>query len=154
MVGTGMLVWASKKPESRRNFGRKLVDILNVGGIAGLTAATAILFWANRLLPVDLYMRSNWEIRIFFISWLLLTIYAIIRPVKKAWTEQLALCAALYGLLPVLQMLTSKSNFFTSLSNGNFILVGFDLTVLGLGIIFGYAAWRVATHKPSDKKVK
>lgn len=145
MVGTGLIIWTNKKAKSMdKSFGRKLVEVLNIGGITGLIAATGVHFWSNRLLPFDLASRSGWEIRMFFTAWLICCLHPLIRPVKKAWTEQLTLCAALYCLMPVLNAFTSKVNLFSAIAQGNAIIAGFDLTVFGLGVLFAYAAWKTS----------
>ena len=46
--------------------GYRIVEILNVGIVAGLLVAIGGFFWANRLLPLALSERSFWEIRCFF----------------------------------------------------------------------------------------
>ncbi|WP_164885320.1 PepSY-associated TM helix domain-containing protein [Geovibrio thiophilus] len=151
MVGTGLIIWTHKKSKAmNKSFGRKLVEVLNVGGMTGLTAATAVHLWSNRLLPFDLASRANWEIRLFFTAWLLCCLHPLVRPVRKAWTEQLAFCAALYCLLPVLNAFTSKVNLFSAIAQGNAIIAGFDLTVFGFGLLFGYAAWK--TSEIEEKK--
>lgn len=150
MVGTGLIIWTTKKAKSmNKSFGRKLVEVLNIGGIAGLITATGIHFWSNRLLPFGLTSRADWEIKLFFTAWLLCFLHPLIRPAKKAWTEQLALCAVLYCFMPVLNAFTSKVNLFTAVTQGNAVIAGFDLTVLGMGLLLGYAAWKSAELKPA-----
>ena len=55
MAATGMVLWVVKRLPERRKLGRTpfgywLVEVLNVGSIAGLSVATAAYFWMNRLL--------------------------------------------------------------------------------------------------------
>ncbi|PPJ40723.1 hypothetical protein C0063_18235, partial [Pseudoxanthomonas sp. KAs_5_3] len=71
MVATGVLLWAVKerpkhlkaRANGRIGFGLRLVDGLNLGGIAGLLIAMSVFFWANRLLPVGLQGRPDLEIQ-------------------------------------------------------------------------------------------
>ena len=140
MIGTGLIIWTSKKSgNTKKSFGRKLVEILNVGAIAGLTAAVAVHLWANRLLPEDMPMRADWEIRIFFIAWLLFAVYPLVRPVEKAWMEEFSIGAVLFLLLPVLNGFTSQVNFFSF----DPIITGFDFVAVGIGALLGYGAWRM-----------
>ncbi len=144
MIGTGLIIWVNKKSSViNKSFGRKLVEILNVGGITGLVAATGVHFWVNRLLPVEIAARAQWEIYIFFAAWLVFFLHPLIRIPKNAWKEQLFLAGGLYCLMPVLNAFTSDVNFFSALAGGNSIIMAFDLTVFGLGIIFGYAGWKL-----------
>src|SRR5690606_28144296 len=66
MVASGMVLWVVKRLPQRRkqgsHLGHRLVESLNVAGIAGLPLAIAAYFWANRLLPVPMQARAEWEI--------------------------------------------------------------------------------------------
>lgn len=151
MAGTGLVIWTSKKSKSsNKSFGRKLVEILNVGAIAGLTLSTGVHFWANRLIPSGVETRTDWEVRIFFISWLLSFIYPAIRGAKKAWFDEFALAAALFLLMPVLNAFTSKLNLFTAIAQGNALVAGFDLTVFGIGLACAYISWKIKALKGAN----
>ncbi|MEG0558343.1 MAG: PepSY-associated TM helix domain-containing protein, partial [Comamonas sp.] len=115
MAATGMVLWVVKRLPERHKLGRtprahRLVEVLNIGSIAGLSVATAAYFWFNRLIPADMAGRSDWEIRGFFIVWLLCLIHPLLRPHRKAWYEQLALAVLLFALLPVLNLLTGGAS--------------------------------------------
>lgn len=147
MVATGMVLWVVKRlPERRRlghtPWGHRLVEVLNVAGIAGLPVAIAAYFYANRLLPAGLAQRLDWEIRVLFIVWLACLVHAAVRPHRAAWTGQLRLAAAMFLFLPVLNALTGGAGLFVSLPLGLWAVAGFDLVsgVMGLGL--AYAAWR------------
>lgn len=144
MIATGLLVWTSKRRQQlgkrgEPDAGLKFVEHFNVGIIAGLPIAVAVYFWANRLLPADLATRADWELHALFIAWALALAHAALRPTPCAWREQLALAAALYGLLPLLNALTTQSHLAASLPAGDWVLAGFDLTMLVLGTGFGWA---------------
>src|SRR5256885_7424368 len=61
----------------RTPFGHRLVEVLNVGSIAGLSVAVAGFFWLNRLLPVPMQGRADWEINGLFIIWLLCLLHPL-----------------------------------------------------------------------------
>ncbi|WP_164885345.1 PepSY-associated TM helix domain-containing protein [Geovibrio thiophilus] len=148
MIGTGLIIWVNKKSAAmKKSFGRKLVEVLNVGGITGLVTATGVHFWANRLLPANLASRAQWEIYVFFAAWFLLFLHPVLRTPKNAWREQLFFSASLYCLMPVLNAFTSEVNLFSAVSGGNAIIMGFDLTVFGLGLLFGYAGWKLTEKR-------
>lgn len=150
MVATGLVLWVVKRLPDRRKLGRtprghRLVEVLNVGGIAGLSLATAGYFWLNRLIPASLAGRTDWEIHGFFIVWALALAHAALRPHRRAWIEQLTLAAALLALLPLLNPLTGGSGLWHSLPAGQWPIAGFDLAMLALALVHGYAALRLKT---------
>jgi len=61
-----------------------------------------------------------------------------------ARVELLWLCAAAWGLLPVLNMLTTSRHLGRSIPQGEWIMAGFDLAALGCGLIAVLCAWKVA----------
>lgn len=155
MVATGLVLWSVKRAAQLRGaevpFGQKLVAHLNVGAVAGMPVAIAAHFWANRLIPAGIPGRAEWEINVFFLVWLLTFVHPLVRPLKKAWIEQLVAAAALFCLLPVLNGLTTPYNLINSLFAGRWLLVGFDGTVLLTGLMMAYAAWKVQHHQPKQK---
>jgi uncharacterized iron-regulated membrane protein len=156
MVATGLVLWSVKRAAQLRGadapFGQKLVAHLNVGAVAGMPVAIAAHFWANRLLPAGMQGRAEWEINIFFLVWLLTFLHPLVRPLKKAWIEQLVTAAVLFCLLPLLNGLTTPYNLINSLFAGRWLLVGFDGTVLLTGLMMAYAAWKVQRHQPKQKQ--
>lgn len=111
-----------------------------MGTLAGLPIAIAVYFWANRLIPVNFEGRAEWEVHALFITWGLTLIYPIFRPVHRAWKELLGLSACLYTLLPLLNWLTTDRHLAISIPQGDWVMAGFDLTMLVFGILFGAAA--------------
>lgn len=144
MVGTGLVLWVKKRVKNAPpTIGQRLVMALNVSGIAGLFVAVGAYFWANRLLPVEIALRSEWEVRLFFAAWLVCIAHAFLRAPRQAWVEQLALAAFAIGALPVLNAVTSPSSLPDSLARGDYLLAGFDLVALASGAALGYCAYRV-----------
>lgn len=148
MVATGLIIWsvkrrqqAARKSSSPR--GLVLVEKLNVGTVAGLPAGIAAYFWANRLLPADQSTRADWEAHILFLTWLALLVHAALRPRDRAWREQLSLAAFAFAAIPALNAITTERHLGQSLAAGDWVFAGFDLTVLGIGALFGWAAWLV-----------
>jgi hypothetical protein len=149
MIGTGLVLWTVKRRaqyESRRGhtnpFGLELVERLNVGTITGVPIALATYFWANRLIPIDLPERAAWEMHALFITLAAIMVYCAWRSVKRAWIDLFHLCGALYLLLPVINALTTERHLGVTLPQGDWVLAGFDLTMLALGAAFtamGYA---------------
>ena len=153
MGGTGCVLWSVKQrqkaaKDGRTGFGLRLVDVLNVAGIAGLPAAMAAFLWANRLLPLDMAGRAEWEVHVFFIVWALALVHALLRPRRAAWTEQWAAAAALCTLLPVLNALTTTRHLGHSLPAGDWGMAGMDLGFLAVGLVLGGMAALSAGLRP------
>lgn len=154
MIATGLVLWVVKRlPErqklGRTPFGHRLVEILNVGTVAGLPLAIAGYLWANRLLPAELVQRSEWEIRSFFLVWALCLLHPLLRAHKRAWIEQMLFAAALFAALPLFNLALPHSGLTTTLANANWLLAGMDLTLLATSALLGYAAWKVNRHQPA-----
>lgn len=156
MVASGLILWTAKRrrnlldPEySRRGF--QIVETLNVAVLAGYPAATAALFWANRLLPLSIASRANVEILCAFGCWGLLLVWSAARPMRKARVEVLGVAALLFLLLPIVNAATSARGTLASLMRGDPLYSGFDFVSLVLGLLFATAAMltRRRTYLPA-----
>jgi len=145
MIGTGLVLWASKR-QAKAGLATRWITRLNVGVIVGLWPAIAAYFWANRLLPTGLADRSAWEMHALFSTWALLLVHGCIRPHRAAWREQLWLSAAACLLIPVLDALTTDRHLAISLPAGDFVLAAFDATAMVIGLAFAAAAIKVAAR--------
>ncbi|MEM7480018.1 MAG: PepSY-associated TM helix domain-containing protein [Acidobacteriota bacterium] len=145
MIGTGLVQWTARRrkrlPDPERpHFGFRLVERLNISAIAGLGAALAGYFLANRLLPLALPARSDWEVHSFFLAWGAVTLWATVRPARRAWTETLAAAALLFAAIPLVNGLSTDRGLLTSLRTGDWVFAGFDLVMLLLAAAYGTAA--------------
>lgn len=160
MIATGLVLWTVKRrvKQDKRlkagqsvEFGFRLVEALNIGTIAGLCTAVAVYFWANRLLPTDFAGRRAWELHCLFIAWGALLLYASVRlrfaPSLRVWQEQLWIAAAAYALIPLLNWATTNRHLGVTVPHGDWVLAGFDLTVLALGICFAAGALKVGRRR-------
>ncbi|HIV69597.1 MAG TPA: PepSY domain-containing protein [Candidatus Aquabacterium excrementipullorum] len=163
MVGTGLLLWAVKERQKyakvlakggRVSFGLRLVDGLNIGAVAGVPLAIAAYFWANRLLAVDLPERTAAEIAWFFKAWGFVAVLGLLRPTRGMWLGLLVLDGLAFALIPVLNAFTTDTHLGVTLLNGPWPVAAFDLTVLGLGLLFLFSAWMLHKHKPKAKTAK
>jgi hypothetical protein len=149
MIATGMMLWATKRREKAQrigeeNSGLKLIEYSNIGIIIGLPIAIAVYFWANRIIPMDIANRESWEINSLFITWFIMLIAPFLLAKKITpqvlWVKQLLLASALYLSLPILNAFTSDKNLVFALLHGDWVMAGFDLTMIMFGLMFGYAA--------------
>ncbi|MCH8506366.1 MAG: hypothetical protein LAT50_18915, partial [Ectothiorhodospiraceae bacterium] len=122
------------------------------GMVAGLLTAVAAYFWATRLLPVEFAQREAWEVHSMFLTWFMLLILSVARPPARSWPEQFALAAVAFALLPVLTLFTSDRHLGRSLPAGDWPLAGFDLTVLGLGLVCAWVSYRLVVRQRSKLK--
>ncbi|MDR7060148.1 MULTISPECIES: PepSY-associated TM helix domain-containing protein [unclassified Sphingopyxis] len=146
MVGTGLMLWTvkRKRPGAAPFFGIRLAERLNVGAIACLPAGMAAFLLANRLLPATLPARGDVEVSIMFWTWFGLAALACVRPIRRAWTETLAIAAVAFVALPLVNALTTDRGFVRSLANGDWLFVAFDLAMIATGALLGFGAWRAA----------
>jgi len=139
MVASGMVLWVVKRLPQRRkqgsHLGHRLVESLNVASIAGLPIAIAAYFWANRLLPVPMQARADWEINAFFIAWLACLAHACFRPHRKAWKEQLGALALLLALLPLHDLLRGGGSLLAAVSHGSWVAAGMDFALLAFAAL-------------------
>ncbi|TRX73696.1 PepSY-associated TM helix domain-containing protein [Pseudomonas mangiferae] len=159
MIASGLVLWVVKRAaqsakQAKADAGLRLVRALNVGALAGLPVAMAAYLWANRLLPAGLGERAAWEVHVFFITWSLALLHPWLRPHKRAWVEQLGLGAALLGGIPLLDLACGLLSLPGGWRYADWILGGFDLACLGLGVLLGWLAWKVARHRPPAKPVR
>jgi uncharacterized iron-regulated membrane protein len=148
MIGTGLVIWLGKRQLKHAKSGvmpfeLRLVEVLNIASMSGLVVAVGAFFWANRLIPVDMAGRADWEVNAFFIVWAMSLLHAILRRGRAAWVEQLALGALLLGAVPLLNLMTTPYHLGVTLVQGDWAMAGFDLACLGSGLFLGWAAWKM-----------
>jgi len=149
MIGSGLVLWTTKrrarheKEGSEPSLGLRLVERLNVGVLVGLPIGVAAYFWANRLLPVSMAERAEWEAHCLFLTWGWVLLYAALRPIRNAWTESLWLATAAFGLIPVLNWLTTNKHLGETIPHGDWVLAGVDLTLLAFAAVFAAMAWKL-----------
>jgi uncharacterized iron-regulated membrane protein len=159
MVATGLVLWSAKrrqrlKSTEKADIGLEFVERTNVGIIAGLLIAVAAYFWANRLLPVGMEGRADWEVNVMFLTWGALLLHAALRPARKAWVEQWILAALAYGLIPVLNAATTDIHLGATIAAGDWTLASFDLTMLVLAFFFAMAARKAAQKASAARSPK
>lgn len=147
MIATGLVLWVVKRRPMRAKagtnpFGDRLVRVLNIGTLIGLPLALGIYFWANRLLPEALPNRSVWEIRFFFLAWLLCFLHPLFRSDKRAWIEQLLFTALVYVGLPIFSFFfLAQSHLLATLSDGRWLVAGVDFILLAVAAVSAWSAY-------------
>ncbi|MBZ9785213.1 PepSY domain-containing protein [Pseudomonas sp. REP124] len=156
MIGTGLVIWLGKRQLKHVKSGvmpfeLRLVEVLNIASMSGLVIAVAVFFWTNRVLPVEMAGRAEWEVNGFFIAWGLSLLHAILRRGRAAWVEQLTLAALLFVAVPLLNALTTPYHLGNAFVTGDWIMAGFDLACLGSGLFLGWAAWKMRRAGQAEK---
>jgi uncharacterized iron-regulated membrane protein len=154
MVASGLVLWTVKRREklpdpSRPHPGFRIVERLNIGVVGGFPVAMIGFLWANRLLPVTMAGRADAEVNAMFLLWSCLLIHAAVRRPARAWVEQLGLAAVLLLALPPFDALATDKGLPATIAVGDWTLAGVDLTLLGLGTAYAWAARAVYRHRPA-----
>lgn len=110
-LASGLLYWSAKR---RRDLPHAysqlaLVDLLNAGLIGGLPMATLAMLVANQLLPQSLANRADWEVAIFFATWLGVVLHTYVsisrsaarRPAWRSLSAGIAILATAAMLLNI-----------------------------------------------------
>jgi len=148
VIGTGLVMWLGKRQLKHAGGERlpgelRLVEVLNIASMGGLLLAVAAFFWANRLIPLGVEGRADWEVDAFFITWGLALVHAMLRSGRRAWAEQLALGALAFALLPLLNGLSTGQGLNHSLPAGDWAMAGVDLTALATGLLLAWLAGKL-----------
>lgn len=159
MTATGLVLWTVKRraklPDpAQPYFGFRLVEKLNIGVITGSLAGIAVYFLANRLLPIGLAERAQWEINSLFITWGAILAWGIGRPSRRAWVETLAAGGVLYALVPVVNAITTSRGPLSSLAKGDLVFVSFDLVMLVMAGALLFAARKAALVSVRPSRVR
>ncbi len=155
MVATGLILWTvARLPKSgqARPLGVRIVQVLNVGTIAGLPGAIAGYFLANRLLPVGLPDRIDWEIRSFFAVWLLLACVALLRPPGRVWPELLRAVAGLFVAVALADGVRALAQRLDGGAAPGTLVLAFDGVMLLLAGLHLFAAHKVARYDGSARR--
>lgn len=157
-IATGFLFFVEKRKRQHAKqgvSGARWVDALAVTTVTGMLIATLSILIASRLLPETLPARDDWEIRIFWSTWLLALLHAAWRsaPVRRArfapaWAEQCAAVAVLAFLAVLLNWLTTGDHLLRTIAAGYWPVAGVDLALLATGLIAAFTTRRLRRVDP------
>lgn len=152
-IATGFIFFVEKRKQQHAKAGvggARWVSALGVTTVTGMVIAALAILVANRLLPIELPQRGDWEERIFWGAWLLAMAHAFWRtaPVRRAapapaWREQ---CWALAGLAVtavLLNWVTTGDHLIKTLSQPYWPVAGLDLSLLVAAAVAVFAARRL-----------
>lgn len=155
LIATGLLLWTEKRRKKyesaeKSHLGFALVERLNIATLVGLPVACVTYFWANRLLPLRLGARNEAEVQVFLAAWALCLVHPFVRPVARAWREQLWLCAGLLLLLPLVDALTGPY-LKRALQSDDTTYLALHATTVFLGVFFAYAAAKTRVRQTKNQ---
>ncbi|MCU5783762.1 PepSY domain-containing protein [Alcanivorax balearicus MACL04] len=152
-IATGFLFFVEKRKRQhakRGQIGSRVVDALAVTTVTGMLIATLGILIANRLLPVNLPARGDWEQYCFWGVWGLAMAHAFWRtaPVAlgklaPAWREQCWAIAVLAVVAVVLNWVTTGDHLLKTLSAGYWPVAGVDLFMLVSALVAVFTARRL-----------
>jgi uncharacterized iron-regulated membrane protein len=159
MVASGLVMWTVKRREKlpdpeRPYFGFRLVEKLNVAVVGGFPLGIACMLWANRLLPMGMAGRAEWEIHLLFLGWLAALVLTLVQRAQIAWTILLGSTGALLALLPFYNLLWTDRGIISSITAGDYLPAGVDVTLVVFGAAFVATARRVATYQPKARRIR
>ncbi|MEI6893043.1 MAG: PepSY-associated TM helix domain-containing protein [Colwellia sp.] len=160
MIATGMMLWILKRQKNACKDNKSsrfniitLIEKINVAVIIGLPIAIAGYFFSNRLLPITMVNRADWEIHCFFISWLACLCFCLFRQSENAWKNMLTIAATSYALLPVVNLITTDHDIISSIQKDDWIMAGFDLSMLLFSAIFTVAVLLINKNRQHKKSI-
>lgn len=140
LIATGFLYWleARRKRHARENLlGVRIVEALTIGTTTGIVIATLGFFIANRLIPLGIANRGEWEMLAFYLAWIAAFVHAFLRPTraaKRAYLEQTWAIAAFAIVAVGLNWLTTGDNLINAYLAGKWAVAGMDAMLLGWAI--------------------
>ncbi|MCK9564244.1 MAG: PepSY domain-containing protein [Bacteroidales bacterium] len=137
-IATGFIFFVEKRKRNLKDAVLvRWVDALAVATVTGMVVAAGAILVANRLLPVSLPHRGDWEEAVFWLAWLLALAHAVWRgravpgSLSPAWREQCWAIASLALLAVLLNWLTTGDHLLKTLVTDLYWPVaGFDLALL------------------------
>ncbi|SFU62420.1 Uncharacterized iron-regulated membrane protein [Methylobacterium sp. 174MFSha1.1] len=141
MVASGLVLWTvARLPRAgiAPGWGWRLVHALNLGTITGLPAGIAAYFLANRLLPLGLAARAEWEVGVFFGAWIAVALAGAWPAPRRAWRGALGLVAALFVAVVLADLATARASWDDPLW-----FLGFDAVLLAVAAGFALVAHKV-----------
>lgn len=155
MIASGLILWSKQRKQKKiQQYGRPqpglvLVEKLNIATIIGLISAIGLYFVANRLLPLDMMHRAEWEAHVMFIGWGLLFVHASLRTYHQAWLEQLGFAALVFLSLPFWSILFTDRPFWLSWTQQDWVFVVTEALFVLVGIVCLMLAWRLRKRRDS-----
>ncbi|KQP19995.1 PepSY domain-containing protein [Pseudorhodoferax sp. Leaf267] len=155
-IATGFIFFVEKRKRQHAKqgvSGARWVDAFAVSTVTGMLCAALVMLIANRVLPVDLPARGDWEQYTFWGAWLLAFAHGIWRtaPVADggmapAWGEQSWAVATLAVAAVLLNWVTTGDHLLRTIADGYWPVAGVDLVMLAGAALAVVAARRLRSR--------
>jgi len=149
-IATGFVFFVEKRKRQHAkqgSQGARIVDALAVTTVTGMVLAALGILVANRLLPLDLPARGDWERYAFWAVWALALVHAGLRsaPVARglsnpAWREQCWAIVALALAAVALNWISTGDHLLRTIGAGYWPVAGVDLALLATAAVAGATA--------------
>ncbi|ARU59485.1 PepSY-associated TM helix [Oleiphilus messinensis] len=154
-IATGFIFFVEKRKLSHARAGQqgsRMVDALAVTTVTGMVIAAVTMLVANRVLPMNLEGKGDWEKVVFWSAWSTTFLHAAVRsaPVAKAginpaWREQCWLLVGLCVSAVLLNWLTTGDHLLkTVITETYWPVAGVDLSLLVAAAIAALVARKLA----------
>lgn len=132
LIASGLILYPLKRRQ-RHGPSRWLttVDRLNQISIGGSLLACLLLFWANRLLAVELSHRSQWEVACFVGGWL---VSALLSANGNGWRRQWQVCGWLALLLPAVEWYALGDGWWQRITALDPVYLAMDIGAITCGV--------------------
>lgn len=141
MIVAGALLWQKKRIKHQHKLSYKAVSQLNFFTFLGLPFATSMYFLANRILPVNFEHRIQYELSIFFISWVGIFLIPLIFKMQKAIHFALILTAFILLVTVLIQMMIfPQASLINTFIQKQWSVVGVDIALILTGIGYMFAS--------------
>lgn len=155
-IATGFLFFVEKRRKKHAAAGvpgARIVDALAVTAVTGMVIATLAMMLANRLLPVNLPNHDDWQMRVFWFTWLATLVHGAIRSravatggTSSAWAEQSWLVAALGVAAVMANWITTGDHLGRTIAQGYWPVAGVDLVLLAGSATAAWAGYRLTSR--------
>ena len=132
-IATGMLLWIVKRRErAPLSIGNRLLERLNVGGLAGVPIGMVMFLIANRLLPIGMAARAEAEVSTALWSAGAALLLGLVLPPKLGWPL----------LIGVLAMLCTLAALLGPIWAGDAVLMTGNALLLAMALSLCLLLWR------------
>ncbi|AFJ02944.1 iron-regulated membrane protein [Methylophaga frappieri] len=139
MIVAGNVLWMAKRQQASYSRINAVMRGLTLGGTMGAVVATAVAFFLERALPVDLLARADWMMSGFGITLLLAVLLAYVNPDYKRYLANSCLLTAAVLLLTVSLDVFNFSTVIVALWQSGYVQVA--AVSMGLFLSAVLMAW-------------
>lgn len=148
MIASGLIYWVKARVRRAEFEPRyiRTVRALTIGFVTGVVVSSGSFLVANRILPRDAsfaaYDRSDLEVWIFFVVWVLTFIHAGLRN-TKAWSDQAGAIGFTAILAVILNWVTTGDHLLKTTNEGLWSVAGMDLVLIATAAVAIASVFRI-----------